>query len=84
MPISLYVHHLTALALAPLQLAGKDAGKPAMILLIRFGQNCTYAPYMTACLVISMLKVTMKIPEGVNGANVLKCDFFDSNHVWMI
>jgi hypothetical protein len=24
------------------------------------------------------------LPEGVNGANVLKCDFFDSNHVWMI
>jgi hypothetical protein len=21
------------------------------------------------------------VPEGVNGANVLKCDFFDANHV---
>ena len=23
-------------------------------------------------------------PEGVKGANVLQCDFFDANHVWMI
>jgi hypothetical protein len=24
------------------------------------------------------------LAEGVNWANVLKCDFFDANHVWMI
>jgi GTPase involved in cell partitioning and DNA repair len=24
------------------------------------------------------------LPEGVNGVNVLKCDFFDSNHVWKV
>jgi hypothetical protein len=33
---------------------------------------------------VGELTICGKKSEGVNGANVLKCDFFDANHVCMI